>query len=495
MKYDCLIIGAGLSGLTAAMLMAQKGLKTAVLEKSPVLGPTIRGFRRQGIFFDTGFHYSGALHEGGPLDIFFRYLGIRGRIQTIPFNPEGFDIFYCLHPPFRFPFPYGYERIRDRLCALFPRERKAVDTYLSRVREAYHSKPYINLDTQRSFVGLPLVNGPSLLEVLDSLTEDQRLKAILSMHCLLHGVPPKDVPFFDHAVVAGSYYESVHGIKGGGRGLLQAFEGRLKALGVDIYCNRDIREVLIGADQSFLGLRSADGEVWQGKTCISTLHPRQLLQIVPGETFRSGYRRRLEELEETCSAVIVFVRLKEPIPLLDHANLFLLPFPWFPDPEGNDEVEKRLLFVSPAYHDAEGEVQVGLVIICPVPHTGFRNGTPFLPEEGSSAYEAYKQEMCERILGHLERSCPDFRRKMILVDCSTPHTLKRFTNSPFGSLYGVKHRMDQINPLPVTKLKGLFLAGQSIIAPGILGAMISAFVACGAILGHDDLRKELRSWA
>jgi all-trans-retinol 13,14-reductase len=495
MKYDCLIIGAGLSGLTAAVIMAQKGYQTAVLEKSPHIGPTIRGFRREGIFFDTGFHYTGALHDGGPLDIFFRYLGMRDGIEPIPYNPDGFDIFRCLDPPFEFPFPYGYHRIRERLAAAFPGEERAVDSYLQQVREAYRSKPYINLDPARSSLGLPIVNGPSLGEVLDNLTKDRLLKGVLSMHCLLHGVTPDKVPFFDHAVVAGSYYESVHAVKGGGTGLLRAFEERLKDLGVDIYCNREVREIFIGTDLAVSGLGTAGGERFEGRCCISTLHPQQLLGIVPREAFRPSYRRRLEELEDTCSAVIVFARLRGEGPLLDRANLFLLPHPEFPDPDETEEVEQKLLFVSPVYGDGEGAVQEGVVVICPFPHTGSRNRSSSFPEEGSSHYDSFKKEMCGRIMGHLEASCPEFRERMTVVECSTPRTLKRFTNSPFGSLYGVKHQIDQINPLPVTKVKGLFLAGQSIIAPGMLGAMISAFVACGAILGHDRLRKELRSWA
>jgi all-trans-retinol 13,14-reductase len=44
----------------------------------------------------------------------------------------------------------------------------------------------------------------------------------------------------------------------------------------------------------------------------------------------------------------------------------------------------------------------------------------------------------------------------------------------------------------VTRLGNLYLAGQSIVAPGVLGAMISGFVACGSFLGHDRLRSELK---
>jgi all-trans-retinol 13,14-reductase len=494
MSYDCLVIGAGLSGMTAAIVLAQRGYKTALLEKSPRIGPTLRGFKRQGLLFDTGFHYAGALNDGEPLDIFFRFLGLSHKIIKVPFDPEGFDIFRCLKPAFEFPFPYGYERIIERLSEVFPGERKAIRAYFQKVRQAYYSKPYINLQPSLQFSGLPIVSGPTLGNVLDSLTENRMLKGILSMHCLLHGVLPEKVPFLDHAVVAGSYYESVNGIEGGGNKLLQVFEDRLRELGVEIHCDSEIREILVDPDRTVSGLRTSKGIVLEGRQCISTVHPRCLLQMVPDQAFRPGYRNRLEALEDSCSAMMVFARLKRPLEILKGANLFLLPHPEFPDPDLDSAVENRLLFVSHACQGGEGIPQEGMVVICPFPHTGKGNGSSPFNQQGSPGYQSFKSDMCQRIIEHLQGTCPEFRDQVAVIDCSTPYTLRRFTNSPFGSLYGVKHQIDQVNPLPVTKLKGLVLAGQSIVAPGILGAMVSALVACGAIIGHEDLRKELREW-
>jgi all-trans-retinol 13,14-reductase len=40
-------------------------------------------------------------------------------------------------------------------------------------------------------------------------------------------------------------------------------------------------------------------------------------------------------------------------------------------------------------------------------------------------------------------------------------------------------------------MKGVYLAGQAVTAPGVLGAALSGFVTCGTILGHDRIMKEL----
>ena len=54
MKYDAVIIGGGLSGLTAASLLAKRGLKVAVIDKSYNPGGSCGIFKRNNVIFDQG---------------------------------------------------------------------------------------------------------------------------------------------------------------------------------------------------------------------------------------------------------------------------------------------------------------------------------------------------------------------------------------------------------------------------------------------------------
>jgi all-trans-retinol 13,14-reductase len=74
MKHDITVVGAGASGITSALVMARNGYDVALIEKSKRTAPLLRGFTRRGVFFDTGFHYSGGLGEGEFLDRLYRYL-------------------------------------------------------------------------------------------------------------------------------------------------------------------------------------------------------------------------------------------------------------------------------------------------------------------------------------------------------------------------------------------------------------------------------------
>jgi all-trans-retinol 13,14-reductase len=46
----------------------------------------------------------------------------------------------------------------------------------------------------------------------------------------------------------------------------------------------------------------------------------------------------------------------------------------------------------------------------------------------------------------------------------------------------------QFNPAPKTRLENFFLAGQAIAAPGLLGAITSALMAVGEIVGPEKMQ-------
>ncbi len=493
MRYDCLVIGSGVSGMTSALIMAKKGFRSAIVEASPVTAPTIRGFVRKGLAFDTGFHYTGGLGDGEPLDIFFRYLGLSEKIEKYPFPKDGFDVFRCCEPTFEFSFPYGYVRILESLAEWFPQEIPAIDIYLEAIKNAYRSQPYINPDIDVHALNLSDVHGPTLKELLDSITDNTMLKSILSMHCVLHGATPEEVSVLGHARVVGSYYESVNGIEGGGQSLSQAYDDRLGELGVDIFCGTKAEEILLSQDGKIKGIRCDNGDTILCERCIATLHPAQLINIVPDSALRSGYRKRLAELEDTCSAIVVFAETSKPLSIIAERNLVLFPLPGFPATFASDPIERRPMFISRMRRAGRGSPSRSFAIICPERSITSESGKIWPLLSDTDAYRSCKREITGRIIAHVERWCPEFHGAFTTVECAVPMTFMRYTQSPRGAIYGVKHRIDQYNPSAATKIEGLYLAGQAICAPGVLGAAVSGFLACGNILGHETLLGELKA--
>jgi hypothetical protein len=58
-KYDVIVIGSGMGGLTTAALLARRGKRVLVLEQHDKLGGCTHTFEEAGFEFDTGLHYVG----------------------------------------------------------------------------------------------------------------------------------------------------------------------------------------------------------------------------------------------------------------------------------------------------------------------------------------------------------------------------------------------------------------------------------------------------
>ena len=81
-----------------------------------------------------------------------------------------------------------------------------------------------------------------------------------------------------------------------------------------------------------------------------------------------------------------------------------------------------------------------------------------------------------------------------LLDSYTSLTIRDWVASPDGSVYGILRSKDQLvkaASLSRTSVKGLYLAGQSVLAPGILGTVLGSLVTARDIAGAEVFNTEV----
>lgn len=472
MKRSCVVIGGGISGMSAAILLARQGLAVTLVEKAPRLAPLVRGFSRQGLHFDTGFHHTGYLGPGEILDRAFRLMGMT-ELASFPFGPQNDPrVVVDAGPGEGYPMPSGFDRLLEVLGDCFPRERNALRVYLDAVRAAQDSSPYLAPGTSdRPSAPYP---DATLAEVLDGLFCDIRLKSLLASQTLYHGVPPAEVPFVFHAWVGAAAMRSLRGVRGGGKRLVQAFECALDSAGVRVETGSGVDRITLSPAGAVSGVSLGDGRVLEAGVCLGTMHPALLAGLVPPGVFRPAYLNRLARLAETPRAAMVFGTIPGGRGGESGDSWLFLnghdPARWLGE-RGGAEPGAMSVMIS-ASLGGDGLVGMELAACCDP--------------------ESSKLDARERMIGFFTRRLPSLSRDARFLDSASPSTFARYANSPFGSYYGPKHAIGAHPPRPRTRLPGFYLAGQAVVAPGIAGAVISACVAVDVLLGADYVLTELR---
>lgn len=489
MTRDCIVVGGGVAGMVSALILARKGRRVALVERARHLAPLLRGFRRGRLRLDSGFHYAGGLGDGGILRTYFRYLGLESRLEIAP-DPiqDTLRLSACNRD---FTIPYAYAPLTEELCHAFPDQEPGIRTYLRAVRRIFEATPFLGLDVDEE--GAPdLLHGTSLARALEDWVRDPVLRQVLAMHHFFYGVPPEAVSFVDHARFAGSYYHSARAIHGGGTALALAFEAALEEAGVELFRGREARELLLSPAGTLCGLRLADGEVLEGTEAVCTVHPRTLLRLAPAGAFRQAYARGLASAPETPSACMLFGTLTGSFPQAERGGLHIAPHVGSSLANlAAQPLSTRQLFVGLAGESAKpGERVLGVIL--PMAHEEARAWFEADPTRRAAEYAPWKAALVTELEQIVLRACPELQNHWQLVDAATPVTFRHWGGSPTGSLYGVQHAEGARCPLPQTRLPGLYVAGQAVTGPGVLGATVSAFVACARMVGRAELLAEVR---
>lgn len=484
-RYDHLVVGSGVSGLTAALLLGLNGRSVLLIEKAPQIGGSLARFELNGVPFDTGFHFTGGFSKGGLLDDMLVVLGLRDAIHPVFLDAERANRFVFEEDGRSVEFPGSHQLLVQKLSAEFPEDRAAVEQYfqmVERVRQQTQTMDIRHIHAAPEPMDEDFV---SLQMVLDGLTDNAQLKAVLCGFAMCYGTPPSEISFAAHCRMCHGLYESVARVDRGGQAFIDAFQDAFAGLDIDIACGTEIEECLDLDDRTIGRVRLSSGEEVEFDSCLFTINPHDILRILPDEKLSRGFVNRVDGFKASAGFFTLFATNAEENPDDQIVSLFPSTDVSAMLDSGSDDESAIVIMRSREMVNGKPCNTVTAFEPC------FENKTAAWQDsklrKRPEDYYEWKKRKTERMCERIEKYFPELGRNMTVLDSASPLTFRDYLHSPEGSAYGIKQKVGQFNLIGRLPWRNMFAAGQSALLPGVVGAMMSSFVVVRSLLGRTDL--------
>lgn len=479
---NVLIIGSGIGGLSAGILLAGLNYRVTIAEKNPLPGGLMRSYRRAGIDCPVGVHYVGALGDNEPLGRMFSALGIDVEEIFSRMGSEGVIDRY-IFDDFCFNLHGNIEAYEKNLRDSFPAENQAIDVLMNNLREISRRMldPAFLLNQGDPFQNMDYLQP--LGEFLDKLDASPRLRAVISVPCELFGVKPAECPLVLHHMVLAAYLFSTWRLKENGARMADVFVRRFQEMGGVLLLNDEVAKITL-KEKTVTGVQLKSGREIAADFVISDIHPKILLPLLPPETFRPTYRQRILDLAETEGVICVQASVDAAAhPEIAH-NIYRLTI----DQQG---AIKDGVF----YQIRKGANQSNLLsIITKSLYSEWGMWENTYSGKRPKEYEEKKQKIARDLLRRAEAVFGPLKNAKI-IDVFTPLTIRDYVSCPEGSCYGVmrsSHQLMKITSVTKMPIEGLYLTGQNALAPGVMGSILGSFDVTRKIIGTSRFVQEIQ---
>ncbi|MGL5035998.1 MAG: C-3',4' desaturase CrtD, partial [Microcystaceae cyanobacterium] len=472
MNSNVIIIGAGIGGLTAAALLAEKGYQVTVYEQAIAVGGCASTFKRRGFTFDVGATQVAGLEPGGIHHRIFSQLGLD--VPTASFCDPACAVFLpgekkpisMWHDPqkwqqerqFQFPGSEPFWQLFEKLFQA-SWQFQARDPVLP-PRNFWDLQQLIlalRLDTLITVPFTLMTVGDALR--LYGLAQDYRLKTFLDLQLKLYSQVNADETALLYAATALAVSQAPQG--------LYHLEGSMQVLS----------DRLVEGVEKFGGLVKLKHSVEKIETINGKAVRVQIKNLKTGEVFSQEadqiignvtvqnlitlldktpvlYRQRVENLPEPSGAFVIYLGVKDtaiPENCPPHLQFFY-------DDQGPMS-ENNSLFVSVSKAD-DGRAPTGQRTLIA---SSFVDVKPWW--SGSEAdYQKRKQDYTETAIANLSNYFNLTPETILYQEAATPRTFATFTARQKGFVGGISQRISTFGPFGLatrTPIKNLWLVGDS----------------------------------
>ncbi|MEH2114473.1 phytoene desaturase family protein [Nostoc sp.] len=505
-RFDAIVIGSGIGGLTVAALLSKLYHKNVlVLEQHFTAGGFTHTFERKGKFLcDVGLHYVGNMGDGGTGKAVFDYL-TNGNLNWHKM-PDPFEKF--VYPNFTFEVYSDPNRFQSDLIQRFPREQTAIRRYFKDVQKAAfwfgaHSMlelfPVLLHPLLRRFVRhFGAIARQTTQHYLNRHFQDAQLKALLASQWGNYGLPPSQSCFGIHGAIVTHYFKGGWYPVGGAKAIAQAIIPVIEQGGGVVITQRRVTEILlesgvaVGVKAQDTAHPKADLETYFAPIVVSDAGAfNTYVKLIP-PNYALAERQKIQAFPKSNSMVTVYLGLKESPQQLgfqgenhwiyttyNHDAITQDP------PISADNLPKFCYLSFPSLKDplAEGHTAE---IIAYVDYDFFSQWQEQSWRRRGADYTELKAQITQSLIQLVERHYPGFQDLIEYAELSTPLTVEHFDASDRGAIFGIPcipERLDQSWIAARTPIKNLYLTGVDTLSLGIMGAMMGGVKTAGVLNG------------
>jgi phytoene dehydrogenase-like protein len=444
-RYDAIVIGAGMSGLAAAIRLAHYDRRVLLLERHALCGGLNSWYKRGGRRFDTGLHaltnYVPRGTPGAPLTKILRQLRIAWDALVLAPQTRSEIVF----PSERLSFSNGIGLLESEVARAFPGSRAGFAQLVQAVRAA---EP---LDPEAPFA--------STRERLAGFRLEPELGEMLLLPLLWYGSAlADDIGWDDFVILFRSIFlEGFARPEGGIKTLLDLLVARARESGAELRTNSPVRRILVEGG-SARGVELEGGETLLCEQLYSSAGwvETRALAGTPAPASERGWVTIFELLCVTHrphrarghdAAITFFSRSERPR---------------WSAPDDLVGCESGVICCSDNYATRAA------------PAEGLLRATLLADHDRWSAlseadYAAAKEATAARLAELCAQYVPDPRSETVFCDSFTPRTIRHYTAHAGGAVYGspVRHRDGH------SGIASLFLIGNDQGLVGVTGALLS----------------------
>jgi phytoene dehydrogenase-like protein len=491
-----IVIGSGVSGLTAGIYALRAGFDVEIYESHSVVGGMCAQWQRKGNVCTSAVHWMMGARESSDLNEIWKTTGAIDNYTVM------FTLDYISACPNGDSYSYLYadiEKLETELLQLSPQDEEAIKKLINEIKifqklpipagkpidlmnpmeKAISFAPYIKAEKRTALYNITVeeyaerFQSPIIRRLLTSLAPDSRLNANMLMiwiasNCNGDTVFPVD-GFFN---------------------MIKRMEQKFLSLGGKIFTNTPVNKIIIN-EKTATGIMLANGNEVNADYMIPTVSPNILLENLLNHQFQDAYfmeRMKTPDRFYTPALTLVNLHVQTDMNKFPHTLVVEPKHPVFIHKTEIKYLKINHYAFAPYFCKNDGTLVQ--VVLQEQEYEYWKS----LKTTSEVEYKQVKEKLAKQIIEEVETVYPETKGFIELLDVATPLSLQRYCHSYRGAYLSFSaingHGQRENHEGTLGEVKNMYLAGQWVFEDGGLPmAAVAGKFAVQRICNQENINK------